>query len=80
MLTDMVHVLTGLVPVPVQGETWQAVIQGHEVDPMSQQQDQQRLLLERFQREVSRVVIIAGMTIILPVLSSTSQCAGIFGP
>lgn len=36
-----------------QGETWQAVIRGHEVDPMAQQQDQQRLMLERFQREVS---------------------------
>lgn len=36
----------------LQGETWQAVIKGHELDPMSQQQDQQRLLLERFQREV----------------------------
>jgi hypothetical protein len=35
-----------------QGETWQAVIKGHELDPMAQQQDQQRLLLERFQREV----------------------------
>lgn len=43
-----------LMMLPLQGETWQAVIKGHEVDPMSQQQDQQRLLLERFQREVSR--------------------------
>lgn len=42
-----------LLPVAVlQGETWQAVIKGHELDPVAQQQDQQRLLLERFQREV----------------------------
>lgn len=39
-------------PVGLQGETWQAVIKGHELDPMAQQQDQQRLMLERFQREV----------------------------
>jgi hypothetical protein len=42
----------GAASVCFQGETWQAVIKGHELDPMSQQQDQQRLLLERFQREV----------------------------
>lgn len=36
----------------VQGEPWQAVIKGHELDPLTQQQDQQRLLLERFQQEV----------------------------
>eukprot|EP00878_Enallax_costatus_P007672 GHUV01008032.1.p1 GENE.GHUV01008032.1~~GHUV01008032.1.p1 ORF type:complete len:161 (+),score=40.95 GHUV01008032.1:319-801(+) len=34
-----------------QGEPWQAVIKGHELDPLTQQQDQQRLLLERFQQE-----------------------------
>lgn len=45
---DVMHIsFTKLQP----GETWQAVIKGHELDPMSQQQDQQRLLLERFQRE-----------------------------
>jgi hypothetical protein len=37
----------------LQGEPWAAVIKGHELDPMTQQQDQQRLMLERFQREVS---------------------------
>lgn len=37
------------------GETWPAVLKGHELDPLTQQQDQQRLLLERFQREVSAV-------------------------
>lgn len=36
----------------LQGEPWQAVIKGHELDMLAQQQDQQRLLLERFQREV----------------------------
>eukprot|EP00879_Flechtneria_rotunda_P012894 GHRR01013466.1.p1 GENE.GHRR01013466.1~~GHRR01013466.1.p1 ORF type:complete len:156 (+),score=25.37 GHRR01013466.1:309-776(+) len=34
-----------------QGEPWLAVIKGHELDPATQQQDQQRLLLERFQQE-----------------------------
>eukprot|EP00882_Tetradesmus_deserticola_P008802 GHRQ01009286.1.p1 GENE.GHRQ01009286.1~~GHRQ01009286.1.p1 ORF type:complete len:161 (+),score=43.85 GHRQ01009286.1:348-830(+) len=34
-----------------QGEPWLAVLQGHELDPAKQQEDQQRLLLERFQRE-----------------------------
>lgn len=38
--------------VLLQGETWPAVLRGHELDPMTAQQDQQRLLLERFQREV----------------------------
>ena len=32
-----------------QGEPWPGVIKGHALDPMKQQQDQQRLLLERFQ-------------------------------
>lgn len=36
----------------LQGEPWLAVLQGHELDPAKQQADQQRLLLERFQREV----------------------------
>jgi hypothetical protein len=36
----------------LQGEPWLAVLQGHELDPVKQQEDQQRLLLERFQREV----------------------------
>jgi hypothetical protein len=35
-----------------QGDTWPAVLKGHELDPVTQQQDQQRLMLERFQREV----------------------------
>eukprot|EP00879_Flechtneria_rotunda_P031323 GHRR01034204.1.p1 GENE.GHRR01034204.1~~GHRR01034204.1.p1 ORF type:complete len:143 (+),score=28.90 GHRR01034204.1:283-711(+) len=35
----------------LQGEPWLAVIKGHELDPATQQQDQQRLLLERFQQE-----------------------------
>jgi hypothetical protein len=34
------------------GEPWPAVIRGHEVDVLTQQQEQQRLMLERFQREV----------------------------
>lgn len=38
---------------------------------MSQQQDQQRLLLERFQREVSSVVIRAGTTC---VAKHTTMC------
>ncbi|GBF88563.1 hypothetical protein Rsub_01278 [Raphidocelis subcapitata] len=33
------------------GESWPAVIRGHEVDVVTQQQEQQRLMLERFQRE-----------------------------
>ena len=34
------------------GQPWPSVIKGHEADPVTQQQDQQRLMLERFQREV----------------------------
>lgn len=41
----------------LQGETWPAVLRGHELDPMAQQQDQQRLMLERFQREVRTAVM-----------------------
>lgn len=37
------------------GDPWPAVIKGHEVDPLTQQKEQQRLMLERFQREVRRV-------------------------
>eukprot|EP00775_Hariotina_reticulata_P010064 gene10064-10219_t len=38
-------------PPFLDGEPWPAAIHGHELDPITQQQDQQRLLLERFQRE-----------------------------
>lgn len=34
------------------GEPWPAAIKGHEPDALTQQQEQQRLMLERFQREV----------------------------
>lgn len=37
----------------LQGEPWPAAIAGHVLDPMAHQQEQQRLVLERFQREVS---------------------------
>lgn len=36
----------------VQGEPWASALRGHEVDMMTQQADQQRLMLERFQAEV----------------------------
>ncbi len=35
-----------------QGEPWRSALRGHELDPVTQQQDQQRLMLERFQNEV----------------------------
>jgi hypothetical protein len=35
-----------------QGDPWPSAIKGHEVDIMTQQAEQQRLMLERFQREV----------------------------
>lgn len=34
------------------GDPWPSVIKGHEVDVATQQAEQQRLMLERFQREV----------------------------
>jgi hypothetical protein len=34
------------------GDPWPAVLVGHEVDAVTQQKEQQRLMLERFQREV----------------------------
>ncbi|KIZ06512.1 NudC domain-containing protein 2 [Monoraphidium neglectum] len=34
-----------------QGDPWPSAIKGHEVDIMTQQAEQQRLMLERFQRE-----------------------------
>jgi hypothetical protein len=46
---------------------------------MSQQQDQQRLLLERFQREVSRVVIGAGMNCVASVAKHTAMCRQLRG-
>jgi hypothetical protein len=38
--------------IPAQGETWGSPFKGHEMDVLTQQQEQQRLLLERFQQEV----------------------------
>ena len=35
-----------------QGEPWMAALAGHHVDPLKQQAEQQRLMLERFQQEV----------------------------
>lgn len=35
-----------------QGEPWIAALAGHHVDPLKQQAEQQRLMLERFQQEV----------------------------
>lgn len=36
-----------------QGQPWTAALAGHDVDPVKQQEEQQRLMLERFQQEVS---------------------------
>jgi hypothetical protein len=36
----------------VQGETWPSAIAGHVLDPLAQQKEQERIMLERFQREV----------------------------
>ena len=35
-----------------QGDPWPSAIKGHEMDVVTQQAEQQRLMLERFQREV----------------------------
>ena len=40
------------VPAVEQGEPWIAALAGHHVDPLKQQAEQQRLMLERFQHEV----------------------------
>ena len=39
-----------------QGEPWVAALAGHNVDPLKQQEEQQRLMLERFQEEVTMYV------------------------
>lgn len=36
----------------LQGEPWTSAIVGHEINPAKQQEEQQRLMLERFQAEV----------------------------
>jgi hypothetical protein len=36
----------------VQGEPWPSLFVGHELDAMAQEQERQRLMLERFQNEV----------------------------
>lgn len=56
------------------GETWQALIKGHELNPVAQQQDQQRLLLERFQREVRQKLVWAGLC---PVFHTWSFKTGV---
>ena len=38
------------------GEPWRCAIAGHELDAVAEQRDTQRLMLERFQREVRLVV------------------------
>ena len=35
-----------------QGEPWGSAIVGHEINPVEQQEEQKRLMLERFQVEV----------------------------
>lgn len=41
------------IAMTLQGEPWTAALAGHSVDPLKQQEEQQRLMLERFQQEVS---------------------------
>jgi hypothetical protein len=36
----------------LQGEPWTSALKGHDLDPSTQQQESQRLMLERFQAEV----------------------------
>lgn len=45
-----------------QGEPWPAVIVGHEADPMTQEEDTKRLMLERFQREVSPPALLSNQS------------------
>lgn len=40
----------------LQGEPWPAAFVGHEVDPLTQQEEQRRLMLERFQQEVLSLI------------------------
>lgn len=40
-----------------QGQPWTAALAGHDVDPIKQQEEQQRLMLERFQQEVITGII-----------------------
>ena len=36
----------------VQGEAWDSALAGHVIDPLQQEEERKRLMLERFQREV----------------------------
>lgn len=53
----------------VQGQPWKAALAGHEIDPLQAESEQQRLLLERFQEEVTHSIC---HLIHLPVLSCLS--------
>ena len=47
-----------LICVVKQGEPWIAALAGHQVDPLKQQAEQQRLMLERFQQEVCIYIVL----------------------
>jgi hypothetical protein len=69
------HLLSAAALLCLQGEPWLAVLQGHELDPAKQQEDQQRLLLERFQREVGWEV----MGFLQDASGSVCLCLGFCG-
>lgn len=62
-----------------QGNPWPSVIKGHEVDPVTQQQEQQRLMLERFQREVSSTAGVCAVGMALVAGFAAGAALGVFG-
>ena len=50
---------TAIVLAGEQGEPWIAALAGHHVDPLKQQAEQQRLMLERFQQEVPLIALVS---------------------
>ena len=44
--------MTEAMLISFQGEPWTSVFVGHDINPLTQQEETQRLMLERFQEEV----------------------------
>lgn len=50
--TQLCGFMPDAIPVLYQGEPWTSVFVGHDINPVTQQEETQRLMLERFQEEV----------------------------
>jgi len=50
----------------LQGETWSSAFLGHGVDPLTEEEERKRLLLERFQAEVGGPILCRALFLVMP--------------